>query len=84
VWDCLTANGGLIASEEQVDKWQMSHGGEIAVQVAPYDAAMACGAVTEFVPLRVLAHTWEVPALGVLPALLGTTMRFALVATGRP
>ncbi|MEU5646876.1 SRPBCC domain-containing protein [Streptomyces milbemycinicus] len=65
-----------------VDKLEPFEGGEVVIQIAPKMGATVYGKVLEYVPQRVLALTWEVPAWGHTPDLMGTTMRWAVEADG--
>ncbi|MCZ0984798.1 SRPBCC domain-containing protein [Streptomyces diastatochromogenes] len=65
-----------------VDKLEPFEGGEVVIQIAPKMGATVYGKVLEYVPRQVLALTWEVPAWGHTPDLMGTTMRWAVEADG--
>ncbi|MEV4452586.1 SRPBCC domain-containing protein [Streptomyces mirabilis] len=65
-----------------VDKLEPQVGGDVLIQIAPKMGATVFGKVLEYVPQQVLALTWEVPAWGHTPDLMGTTMRWAVEADG--
>ncbi|MFJ8027751.1 SRPBCC domain-containing protein [Streptomyces sp. NPDC096311] len=65
-----------------VDKLEPVEGGEFVLQIAPKMGATVYGKVLEYVPQQVVALTWEVPAWGHTPDLMGTKMRWAIEAEG--
>ena len=65
-----------------IDKLELVEGGEVIVQIAPKFGATASGVVLEYVPGRLLKFTWNVPAWGHTPDLLGTVMRWEAIADG--
>lgn len=65
-----------------IDKLEPVVGGEVVIQIAPKMGATVYGKVLEYDPERVLALTWDVPAWGHTPDLIGTTMRWEVRADG--
>jgi uncharacterized protein YndB with AHSA1/START domain len=65
-----------------VDKLELSEGGAVVIQIAPQFKATVHGKVLEYERNRLLYFTWEVPAWGKTPDLLGTRMRWEVEADG--
>lgn len=66
-----------------IDKLELVEGGEVIVQIAPKLGATASGEVLEYVAGRLLKFTWNVPAWGHTPDLLGTVMRWEAIPEGQ-
>lgn len=65
-----------------IDKLELKEGGEVVIQIAPKLGATVYGKVLEIQPGRLLKFTWDVPAWGKTPDLVGTVMRWEAVPDG--
>jgi len=81
----------FIADSPKLEKWmggpvyrfELIDGGEVVIQIGPRFGAVASGKVFEYEPRHLVAFTWDVPAWGHTPDLLGTTMRWEAVGDGQ-
>lgn len=62
-----------------VDELELKEGGNVVIQIHPAGPATVYGKVLAYEPGHLLEMTWEVPAWGQVPDLLGTTMRWEVL-----
>jgi uncharacterized protein YndB with AHSA1/START domain len=65
-----------------VEKLELKVGGDAVIHIHPAGGATVHGKVLTYEPGRLIELTWDVPAWGKIPDLLGTTMRWEVLPDG--
>ncbi|MFC8662271.1 SRPBCC domain-containing protein [Streptomyces sp. NPDC057199] len=65
-----------------VEELELKEGGNVVIHIHPAGPATVYGKVLSYDPGHLLELTWEVPAWGKVPDLLGTTMRWEVLPEG--